>query len=143
MATEVQQPPQPEPQANGSQSVQSQEQALPVPGPLPLPQQLQQYSIGAAARSKSPLPAQQQIQQQPPMFPPGVKAPQVEQQLGTGTSQTPQNFAPPPSSSTSQQAPQQRPSLPSAFPGSLSDLVVSFESVKQKGTGFSVSRELG
>ncbi|KAF8803762.1 hypothetical protein BYT27DRAFT_7195102 [Phlegmacium glaucopus] len=129
LATETQQLPQAQPQANGSQSVQPQEQAPPVSGPSPLPQQLQQYTMGAVARTKSPLPAPQQTQQ-PPMFPPGVKVPQAEQQSGgTGTSQTSQNFAPPPSS---QQVPQQRPSLPSTFPGSLSDLVVSFESVKQK-----------
>jgi len=131
LATEAQQLPQAQRQANGSQSVQSQEQAPPVSVPSPLPQQLQQYTMGAAARSKSPLPAPQQTQQ-PPMFPPGVKVTQAEQQSGTGTSQTPQNFAPLPSS---QQVPQQRPSLPSTFPGSLSDLVVSFENVKQKGMG--------
>ena len=74
------------------------------------------------------------------MFPPGVKVSQVEQQSGAGTSETPQSFAPPQSSSTSQQVPPPRPSLPSTFPGSLSDLVVSFESVKQKGmTSLSLS----
>ena len=73
------------------------------------------------------------------MFPPGVKVSQAEQQPVAGTSETPQSFAPPQSSSTSQQIPPARPSLPSTFPGSLSDLVVSFESVKQKGMGFSLS----
>ena len=87
--------------------------------------------MDAAPRSNSPLPAPQQTQQ-PPLFPPGVKVPQVEQEPGAGTSQTPQSFPP------QQQVPQQRPSLPSTFPGSLSDLVVSFESVKQKGTDFSL-----
>jgi CCR4-NOT transcription complex subunit 3 len=138
-ATEAPQQPQAQPQANGSQSVQSQEQAPPVPGPSPLPQQIQQLTIDAAPRSKSPLPTPQQTQQQPPMFPPGVKVSQAEQQLGAGTSETPQSFAPPQSSSTSQQIPPARPSLPSTFPGSLSDLVVSFESVKQKGIGFFLS----
>lgn len=140
LATEAQQLlPQTQPQANGSQSVQSQEQAPPAPGPSPLPQQLQQFTIDAAPRSKSPLPAPQQTQQQPPMFPPGVKVSQAEQQPGAGTSETAQSFAPPQSSSTSQQAPPPRSILPSTFPGSLSDLVVSFESVKQKGMGFSLS----
>jgi CCR4-NOT transcription complex subunit 3 len=143
LATEAQQLPQAQPQANGSQSVQSQDQAPSAPGPSPLPQQLQQYT-DAAPRSKSPLPAPQQIQQQPPMFPPGVKVSQVEQQSGAGTSETPQSFVPPQSSSTSQQVPPPRPSLPSTFPGSLSDLVVSFESVKQKGMTFlSLSLSLG
>jgi len=132
LATEAPQLPQAQPQANGSQSVQPQEQAPPVPGPSPLPQQLQQFTIDAAPRSKSPLPAPQQTQQQLPMFPPGVKVSQAEQQPVAGTSETPQSFAPPQSSSTSQQIPLARPSLPSTFPGSLSDLVVSFESVKQK-----------
>ena len=145
LATEAPQLPQvhPHPQANGSQAVQSQEQAPPVPVPSPLPQQLQQFTTDAAPRSKSPLPAPQQTQQQPPMFPPGVKISQAEQQPAAGTSETPQSFAPPQSSSTSQQIPPVRPSLPSTFPGSLSDLVVSFESVKQKGKGFSLSLELG
>ena len=139
LATEAPQLPQAQPQANGSQSVQSQEQAPPVPDPSPLPQQLQQFSVDAVPRSKSPFPAPQQTQQQPPMFPPGVKVSQAEQQPVPGNSETSQSFAPPQPSSTSQQMPPARPSLPSTFPGSLSDLVVSFESVKQKGTSFSLS----
>jgi CCR4-NOT transcription complex subunit 3 len=44
----------------------------------------------------------------------------------------------PPSVNAQQLPPQlpQRSSMSSAFPGSLSDLVVSFESVKQKGPFF-------
>lgn len=42
----------------------------------------------------------------------------------------------PPSAAAQQMLPQQQPrqSGPNAFPGSLSDLVTSFENVKQRGT---------
>ncbi|KAK0191316.1 Not1 N-terminal domain, CCR4-Not complex component-domain-containing protein [Armillaria mellea] len=76
------------------------------PQPSPLPQQVQQ-APGASTSSSSPLPSQAQA----PQFPPGVKVPAE--------------------TISAQQQP--RPSAaPGAFPGSLSDLVVSFESVKQK-----------
>ncbi|KAJ6627491.1 Not1 N-terminal domain, CCR4-Not complex component-domain-containing protein [Mycena sp. CBHHK59/15] len=87
------------------------------------------------AQQASPSPAPQQVQQPStlvaPQFPPGVKVPQSEQ-AGMSMLAAPQQ----PSIGT------QRPlsaahSVPQratagAFPGSLSDLVVSFESVKQK-----------
>ncbi|KAF9534998.1 Not1 N-terminal domain, CCR4-Not complex component-domain-containing protein [Crepidotus variabilis] len=98
--------------------------------PSPLPQQLQQ----AQAAPQSPLP------QQAPMFPPGVKPPQPDQQQQQPQSTigsvplAPQQQGLPAQrpSSTTQQGPPQRPNVPAAFPGSLSDLVVSFENVKQK-----------
>ncbi|KAJ7087184.1 Not1 N-terminal domain, CCR4-Not complex component-domain-containing protein [Mycena belliarum] len=67
-----------------------------------------------------------------PQFPPGVKVPQSEQ---AGTSmvsgpQQPSIGAQRPLSASQQPVPQR--STAGAFPGSLSDLVVSFESVKQK-----------
>ncbi|KAF8974742.1 Not1 N-terminal domain, CCR4-Not complex component-domain-containing protein [Flammula alnicola] len=131
-ATEVSQQPQPQPQANGPQSLQSQ-QAPAVSGPSPLPQQLQQYTMNAP-RPKSPLPAAPQTQQ--PAFPPGVKPPQTEQQQAAAASslptQPPQNVGVQRPSSTAQSVPQQRSNVPAAFPGSLADLVVSFENVKQK-----------
>jgi len=74
------------------------------------------------------------------MFPPGVKVPQTEQQqqqqaIGTSLpAQQQQNIGAQRPSSATQQVPQHRPTVPTAFPGSLSDLVVSFENVKQKGT---------
>ncbi|KAJ3484872.1 hypothetical protein NLJ89_g11946 [Agrocybe chaxingu] len=120
----------PQPPSNGSQSLQS--QAVPASGPSPLPRQLQQFDT---SRTKSPLPGTPQTQQ-PPMFPPGVRVPHAEQQQqqqqqAIGASIPGQQPAQRPSS-TAQQVPQHRSSVPAAFPGSLSDLVVSFENVKQK-----------
>ncbi|CAA7260285.1 unnamed protein product [Cyclocybe aegerita] len=120
----------PQPPSNGSQSLQS--QAVPASGPSPLPRQLQQFDT---SRTKSPLPGTPQTQQQP-MFPPGVRVPHAEQQQqqqqqAIGASIPGQQPTQRPSSTT-QQVPQHRPNVPAAFPGSLSDLVVSFENVKQK-----------
>ena len=107
-------------------------QSLPVPprspsGPSPLPQQLQQYPVTAQSSEPS-LASTTQVQEQP-QLPTSVKVEQV-----TTASLAPQQpqaaiggQRPP---STAQQTQQQRST---AFPGSLSDLVVSFESVKQKG----------
>lgn len=96
-----------------------------------MPQQLQQFT----QRPKSPLPVSVQVQQQQPMFPPGVKVPQVEQQpVGASISTvTPQNIGAQRPASAAQSVPIQQQRAPAAFPGSLSDLVVSFENVKQKG----------
>lgn len=112
------------PPANNSLQVQ---QTLPPAGPSPLPQQLQQYTMNPSGSS----PLSNTVQ---PQSPPGVKAPQNEQ-AGASTlppvhhqSQVIGGQRPP---STSQQQPPQRSTAP-AFPGSLSDLVVSFENVKQK-----------
>ncbi|THH33714.1 hypothetical protein EUX98_g440 [Antrodiella citrinella] len=76
------------------------------------------------------------IQPQQPQYPPGVSV------LGSvdPLHAAPSNAQPqsqtirPPSAGPQQlaQAPRQRTPAPNAFPGSLSDLVVSFESVKQK-----------
>ncbi|KAG6889055.1 hypothetical protein C0995_004338 [Termitomyces sp. Mi166 len=87
-------------------------------GLSPLPQQIQQYNMPPP---NSPLPSQTTQ----PQFPSGVKPPAGEQA-------TPAGQQPP---STSKQIPQQQQQRASstAFPGSLSDLVVSFENVKQKG----------
>lgn len=113
-----QQPQTPAP-TNGAQ--QAQVQAAVAPSPLP--QQLQQAT---AAPAKSPAP------QAVPAFPPGMKAPaqqlaeqqQQQQQQGVQQqnvgAQRPASVAPP-------------RAVSAAFPGSLSDLVVSFENVKQKG----------
>ena len=83
--------------------------------PAPLQPQQQQQALPL-----SPLPptAQTQTQTQQPQFPPGVKL-----------------DAPRPPSALQQQ-PQQPPTQRNAFPGSLSDLVASFENVKQKGGHF-------
>ena len=117
-------------QASSDVPVQVQ-QIPPSSGPSPLPQQLQQM----ANTSNSPLPTMAQAQ---PQFPPGVKAPQSEQTSATALTPSHQQTQPiggqRPSSTSQQLSSQQRSSAPNAFPGSLSDLVVSFESVKQKGT---------
>lgn len=70
------------------------------------------------------------------MFPPGVKVPQSEQPGPPSPAvQPPQTIGAqrPPSTTQPQQGHTPRTTGPSAFPGSLSDLVVSFENVKQKG----------
>lgn len=97
-----------------------------------MPQQVQQYpqiAPDGPSATSSPLATAAQ-----PQFPPGVKVSQgdqiqIPQQQSIGAQR-------PPSANTSQQLPpqlQQRSTVSSAFPGSLSDLVVSFENVKQKG----------
>ncbi|KAJ3892767.1 Not1 N-terminal domain, CCR4-Not complex component-domain-containing protein [Lentinula edodes] len=86
-----------------------------VLNPSPLPQQVQQYSGVPAPSSPAPQSAQA------PQFPPGVKVAVNEQSLLVPQQNVP--TARPPS--VAQQAPR-------AVPGSLSDLVVSFENAKQK-----------
>ncbi|KAG6813466.1 hypothetical protein H0H92_010800 [Tricholoma furcatifolium] len=104
--------------AESSQQAQAaslQAQQATASGPSPLPQQVQY----AMAPSGSPLPSQT------PQFPPGVRPPTNEQ-----TSQPSIGGQRPPSAAAAKQLP--TPQRSSAFPGSLSDLVVSFENVKQK-----------
>ena len=85
-----------------------------VRSPAPLqPQQPQQPALAS-----SPLQLTTQAPVQQPQFPPGVK-------LDTQR---------PPSALQQHQQTAQR----NAFPGSLSDLVASFETVKQKGEQFSI-----
>ncbi|KAF9057475.1 Not1 N-terminal domain, CCR4-Not complex component-domain-containing protein [Panaeolus papilionaceus] len=109
-------------------STQSQ-QAQPAAAPSPLPQQLHQYA--GSAPGKSPLPPQTSQQ---PLYPPGVKVPQAEGHTAptSATQPSAQPTTQRPGSANQPPNPPARPSVPSAFPGSLSDLVVSFESVKQK-----------
>ncbi|KAI0734959.1 Not1 N-terminal domain, CCR4-Not complex component-domain-containing protein [Fomitopsis betulina] len=102
-------------------------------GHSPMPHAAQTYSGSSAPAQSSgcsPLPSQHQL----PHYPPGVKAPGAglvaDSEHGVPPSvalntQRPTSTVPP----QPQQAPQVRPN---AFPGSLSDLVASFESVKQK-----------
>ncbi|KAJ2933490.1 hypothetical protein H1R20_g3646, partial [Candolleomyces eurysporus] len=108
---------------------QAREEPVPQPAPSPLPQQIQQAVPSAAAVVKPPVPTlAAPSQQQTPAFPPGVKIPLNEQ---IGTAPAPQVIGGQRPPSTQQPgAPTRTPS--SAFPGSLSDLVVSFENVKQK-----------
>ncbi|EPQ59641.1 hypothetical protein GLOTRDRAFT_71257 [Gloeophyllum trabeum ATCC 11539] len=107
----AEQPPAPSPPAPApAPSQQQQQQALPVPigaptAPSPLPQQVQQY----------------------PQYPPGVKVPEQQQMpmQAVGAQR-------PPSTQQRGSVPPQMQQARTAFPGSLSDLVVSFENVKQK-----------
>ncbi|TCD70504.1 proteinral negative regulator of transcription subunit 5 [Steccherinum ochraceum] len=96
-------------------------QAVPSTTSAPVSQPVQ--PIGAP-----PLPP---AQQQVPQYPPGVKVPAPADSLAGNLSQM-QGARPP--SAASQLMPQQRQRTPApnAFPGSLSDLVMSFETVKQK-----------
>ncbi|KAI9063375.1 hypothetical protein FKP32DRAFT_1666486 [Trametes sanguinea] len=109
--------------------------------PVTPPQEARAFpgaSPSAVAPSASPMPqaAQQQPQQQVPQFPPGVALTSADQ---TKLPQAAPGSARPPSAAASQlppgsQLPQQQQQQPrqNAFPGSLSDLVMSFENVKQK-----------
>ena len=103
--------------------------------------QAQQYLVGqsqaATANGITPGGLAPQSQQAVPQYPPGVKVP--EQAAPGATQAISAQGARPPSAAPQQMLPQQqpRPSVSSAFPGSLSDLVVSFENVKQKGQSLS------
>ncbi|KAI0721921.1 Not1 N-terminal domain, CCR4-Not complex component-domain-containing protein [Cerioporus squamosus] len=119
-----------EPASSGSQtngvSVASAATVQSPPTPSPLPQQAQAFSAApGASAGTSPMPPP--AQQQQPQFPPGVL-------LNNEPAKVPQGAvgARPPSAAASQlPVPLQQPRA-NAFPGSLSDLVMSFESVKQK-----------
>jgi CCR4-NOT transcription complex subunit 3 len=115
------------PHPNGSSQSATGLQAPLTSGPSPLPQQVQQYPLTSPDPTTSATVPNPQQQPQP-QFPPGVKVPQSEQGM-LAPQQTIGTQRPP--STTSQQQQSGRPT--STFPGSLSDLVVSFENVKQKG----------
>ncbi|RDX53088.1 hypothetical protein OH76DRAFT_1480121 [Lentinus brumalis] len=117
------------PQTNGV-SVASAATVQSPPTPSPLPQQAQAFSAApGASAGASPMPPP--AQQQQPQFPPGVllnNEPAKVAQSAVG--------ARPPSAaaaaaSSQLPVPLQQPRA-NAFPGSLADLVMSFESVKQK-----------
>ncbi|RXW25790.1 hypothetical protein EST38_g73 [Candolleomyces aberdarensis] len=120
VATQSTQPSVPEQQAK--------EEPVPQPALSPLPQQIQQ-AVPSAAVVKPPVPIlAAPSQQQTPAFPPGVKIPLNEQLATPPVPQVIGGQRPP-----STQQPGAAGRTPSsAFPGSLSDLVVSFENVKQK-----------
>ncbi|KAI0676817.1 Not1 N-terminal domain, CCR4-Not complex component-domain-containing protein [Trametes maxima] len=126
-------------QLNGSSSQSSQAVGQQAPAGLsPLPQEARAYP-GAPSPANQPATspmvpaAQQQPQQQPPQFPPGVVLNNADQ---SKLAQAAPGSARPPSVAPSQlppgaQLPQQQ-ARANAFPGSLADLVTSFENVKQK-----------
>lgn len=103
-----------------------------------MPQAAQAFPGASApplSSGSSPLPPSQP---QVPQFPPGVKAPTADSEHGVPPGVVPS--AQRPASTVPSQAPQQAPQTrPNAFPGSLSDLVASFESVKQKGAWLRVA----
>ncbi|KAG6333889.1 hypothetical protein ID866_5202 [Astraeus odoratus] len=129
------QQPQQQPPANGTSQVNQPPVQQPQPTvPSPLPQQVQilsSTSTSTLSTITTSTSAPSAIQ--PPQYPPGVKVPHSSEQATTlptqSGQQTPAVQRPP-----SAVSPQQAPSRPSAsmFPGSLSDLVASFETVKQK-----------
>ncbi|OCH93574.1 hypothetical protein OBBRIDRAFT_790096 [Obba rivulosa] len=115
----------------------------------PLPQQVQPFAVASTASTvtnatvvpASPSPMSSQAQQQPqlPQFPPGVKVSQPGASEQTVVAQsvpqqqpTPGAGAPRPPSAAAGQMPQLQQQARQNFPGSLSDLVMSFENVKQK-----------
>ncbi|EJF63014.1 hypothetical protein DICSQDRAFT_103482 [Dichomitus squalens LYAD-421 SS1] len=95
--------------------------------PSPLPPSGQSFPGASAPAGASPMPHPAQQQPQPPQFPPGVPVNNSEH------AKLPQ--APPgtrPDSAAASGLPSQMQQRANAFPGSLSDLVMSFENVKQK-----------
>ncbi|KAF4600713.1 protein ral negative regulator of transcription subunit 5 [Pleurotus pulmonarius] len=119
-------------QLNGTS--QQSTQAVPSSTAPPPPEQAQYTQTLAAPPNLSDVPSPSPSAAQAMQFPPGVKIPQGPEQAST--SQMPAQQQPPVASarppSTSQSQPPPRSSTASAFPGSLSDLVTSFEGVKQK-----------
>ncbi|KAI0347054.1 hypothetical protein BDW22DRAFT_1417058 [Trametopsis cervina] len=95
-----------------------------------------QSGPSSSANQAQPHPPTQQngtsaAQQPQPQFPPGMKAPVVEISP-PGIVAAPQQQAGTRPTSTAPQQILSRPNPSSGFPGSLSDLVMSFENVKQK-----------
>ncbi|KAF9481976.1 hypothetical protein BDN70DRAFT_875595 [Pholiota conissans] len=125
--TEVSQQPAAQPPATtgAPQVAQVQQQTLPTPGPSPLPQQVQY----APVPSKSPMPLSGGALQQQQQAQAQAQVPQQQPQV-VPTPGPQQNIGAQRPGSTTQPPP--RSAAPAAFPGSLSDLVVSFENVKQK-----------
>ena len=114
-----------QPQANGAAQVAQFTVPQPPPAaPSPLPRQVQRPSTPG-------LPAPPSTSSQPPQYPPGVKVPPPTEQRSATQEQPSAGMLRPPSVNHGQQAPS-RPAT-TTFPGSLSDLVASFETVKQKG----------
>ncbi|KAF8843186.1 hypothetical protein BDN67DRAFT_964839 [Paxillus ammoniavirescens] len=115
----------PQPQSNGASQVTQLSVPQPPPiGPSPIPQ-VQQVSSSGFSTSSS-IPSSSQL----PQHPPGVKVPPATEQQSVTQQQPSAGMQRPSSANPAQQAPG-RPTA-SVFPGSLSDLVASFETVKQK-----------
>ncbi|KAF8665601.1 hypothetical protein AX16_000058 [Volvariella volvacea WC 439] len=132
--------PTPQTQVNGNANATAPQTQPAQVAPSPLPQQIQYPSgtVGVSAASSPQLDTiQLQLQPQQPQFPPGVKVPLQSTELrGPSPSVLPLHQTTVggqrPNSAPQQQ---QARSIPAnAFPGSLQDLVVSFENVKQKAS---------
>ncbi|KAF7433394.1 proteinral negative regulator of transcription subunit 5 [Pleurotus ostreatus] len=120
-------------QLNGTS--QQNTQAMPSSAAPPLPEQAQYTQTLAAPPNPTDVPSPSPSAAQAMQFPPGVKIPQGPEQASTSQMPTSQQQLPVASArppSTNQSQPPPRSSTASAFPGSLSDLVTSFEGVKQK-----------
>ena len=113
-------------------------QAPPAPPQFPIGQA--PTSVSAVSNGTIVAPPSQQ--QPVPQFPPGVKVPPATaEQTVIQPPSAAQSVRPPSAAPQQVMPPQQQPQQPaqprgsvsSAFPGSLSDLVMSFENVKQKG----------
>jgi hypothetical protein len=102
-------------------SIGSTSTSVPEASRSPAPQQQQQQQ--QQAPSSSPLPPTAQSQPQQPQFPPGVKL----------------DMQRPPSVLQQQPQQQQQTAQRNGLPSLLSDLVVPFENVKQKGEHVSIS----
>lgn len=128
--------PQFQPVTNGASQINQPPTQLPASASSPLPQQIHQVTMAPSALPTPPASSTSVIQQAQ-QYPPGIKVPQsIEQQPAPiqavqqpiGGSQRPPSTAP----AQQPQHPSSRPAASGTFPGSLSDLVASFETVKQK-----------
>ncbi|PIL36725.1 hypothetical protein GSI_00414 [Ganoderma sinense ZZ0214-1] len=97
------------------------------PTPSPLPQLGQTFPTTPAPGASSPMPLPTRPQSQQPQFPPGVVLNNVDH---AKQAQAAPGARPP--STSAPGLPSQMQQRANAFPGSLSDLVMSFENVKQK-----------
>ncbi|KAG1773892.1 hypothetical protein EDD22DRAFT_857027 [Suillus occidentalis] len=125
---------------NGASQITQPPTQLPASASSPLPQQIHQVAIASSALP-TPLASSTSVIQQAQQYPPGIKVPQsVEQQPAPmqAVQQPIGGSQRPPSTAPAQQPPHppSRSATSGTFPGSLSDLVASFETVKQKGSSF-------
>ncbi|KAG1753723.1 Not1 N-terminal domain, CCR4-Not complex component-domain-containing protein [Suillus paluster] len=119
---------------NGASQITQPLTQVPQSGSSPLPQQIQQVTPSTLP---TPPASSMSVTQQAQQYPPGIKVPQSVEQQPTPIQAIPQPIGGsqrPPSTAPSQQPPHppSRSAASGAFPGSLSDLVASFETVKQK-----------
>lgn len=119
---------------NGASLITQPPTQLPASASSPLPQQIHQATIASSVLPTPPA-SSTSVTQQAQQYPPGIKVPQSVEQQPAPIQQPIGGSQRPPSTAPAQQPPHppSRPAGSGAFPGSLSDLVASFETVKQKG----------